>query len=258
MLRQLSVLLFLITCGYIIKTTKVETKYSSSQQMWCFQVVLQLIQIQIGFIIFRYTTKRNLTNSDDYFLKVAILNIFQTLQVFQLSMLYYQGKSLYESEGCQRFKNGYICRDGAQVENKLIHETHMALLMGIQALIILAICAIISMVSVAILTGIYHYYQSDIQSPEILQPTYLGDVVRSDIEIVTQFNFDSLKFSDHELDCSICLEKFENSNEVIQLACSKYHIFHARCLEQMMTSEAEKVCPLCRQPIQIQQEPILE
>jgi hypothetical protein len=91
----------------------------------------------------------------------------------------------------------------------------MALLLGIQAIIILVICAIISLVSVFIFTSIYHYYQREILSPEILQPTYIGDVVRSDIESVTQFNFDSLKFSDHELDCSICLEKFENSNEVI-------------------------------------------
>ena len=127
----------------------------------------------------------------------------------------------------------------------------MALLLGISALIILVICFIVSIVSLFVLTIIYQYFKSDIQSPEILQPTYIGDVVRSDIENVTQFNFDSLKFSDHESDCSICLEKFENSNEVIQLACSKYHIFHAGCLKQMMTSEADKICPLCRHPIQI-------
>lgn len=233
MLRQLSVLLFLITWGYIIKTTKVETGYSSSQKIWCFQVLLQLIQIQIGFIIFKYATRRNRTSSDDYFLKFSILNIFQTFQVFQLLMLFYQGKSLYEKEkeGCHKFQKCYICRNGQVVENRLIHETHMALLLGLSTVIIFLVCTIITIVSIFILSGIYRYFKSDLSPQEILQPTYIGDVVRSDIESVTKFNFDCIKFSDHESDCSICLEKFENSNEVIQLACSKYHIFHAGCLK---------------------------
>lgn len=46
------------------------------------------------------------------------------------------------------------------------------------------------------------------------------------------------------MDCSICLG--ENTSNIIQLECG--HLFHYNCISQLK----RWVCPLCRDPIDIQ------
>ena len=47
-------------------------------------------------------------------------------------------------------------------------------------------------------------------------------------------------------DCSICLEKFNETPEqqVAQLNCSDFHIFHVDCIESWI--EKNDICPLCK------------
>ena len=47
---------------------------------------------------------------------------------------------------------------------------------------------------------------------------------------------------DDNLDCIICMEKFEENEKVKQLKCG--HIFHGDCIDQWL--EKEKKCPFCK------------
>ena len=44
------------------------------------------------------------------------------------------------------------------------------------------------------------------------------------------------------LDCIICMEKFEEGEQVKQLNCG--HIFHGDCIDKWL--EKEKKCPFCK------------
>ena len=47
---------------------------------------------------------------------------------------------------------------------------------------------------------------------------------------------------DDNLDCIICMEKFEENEQVKQLLCG--HIFHGECIDKWL--EKEKKCPFCK------------
>jgi len=47
---------------------------------------------------------------------------------------------------------------------------------------------------------------------------------------------------DDNLDCIICMEKFEENEKVKQLLCG--HIFHGDCIDKWL--EKEKKCPFCK------------
>ena len=50
------------------------------------------------------------------------------------------------------------------------------------------------------------------------------------------------KLKDSE--CSICLEKFHETDKIRGLGCSELHIFHVKCIERVKKSKKE--CPMCR------------
>lgn len=61
-------------------------------------------------------------------------------------------------------------------------------------------------------------------------------------------------------DCPICLDSFNDDSEVVQLKCSRYHIFHYHCMESYMNQGdtfEEKLCPLCRKQVEIEETPNL-
>lgn len=47
-------------------------------------------------------------------------------------------------------------------------------------------------------------------------------------------------------DCPICMCAFEDDDEIWQLQCSEFHIFHAKCMDDYMKVSNKKQCPLCR------------
>ena len=76
-----------------------------------------------------------------------------------------------------------------------------------------------------------------------------------------------MKLSKREgLDCPICFETFQEQAdkgeevEIVQLKCSKFHIFHYECLKSLIESNLDKrdKCPFCNVPIEVQDPPILE
>ncbi len=59
-------------------------------------------------------------------------------------------------------------------------------------------------------------------------------------------------------DCPICLDSFNDKSQVIQLKCSRFHLFHYDCMEAYMNNGDEfesKLCPLCREPVEIEETP---
>ena len=48
-----------------------------------------------------------------------------------------------------------------------------------------------------------------------------------------------------QTECAICLQEFENDNEVYQLEC--HHIYHKSCLDQWFSRQNS--CPLCKNNI---------
>ena len=79
------------------------------------------------------------------------------------------------------------------------------------------------------------------------------------INAMKKFPFGEVIFSKSELECALCLEQFEskdasgNPSQLVQLKCSKFHIFHFSCFKLYLESQTDharnKKCPLCRQPI---------
>mmetsp|Transcript_8531 Transcript_8531/g.7882 ORF Transcript_8531/g.7882 Transcript_8531/m.7882 type:complete len:86 (-) Transcript_8531:402-659(-) len=61
-----------------------------------------------------------------------------------------------------------------------------------------------------------------------------------------------IKFKQSQLtlsECAICLEKFQQNEEIIQLNCNAGHLFHQACIEHW--SKNNLTCPLCRKEIKI-------
>ena len=51
-------------------------------------------------------------------------------------------------------------------------------------------------------------------------------------------------FASINISCPICLEEFEDNEEIIVLSCS--HGFHEQCLRQWLERKADTCCPLCK------------
>jgi len=48
-------------------------------------------------------------------------------------------------------------------------------------------------------------------------------------------------------ECTICLVKFKDSDQVVPLECNTDHVYHVNCL--MHWANHNYTCPVCRQPI---------
>ena len=57
-----------------------------------------------------------------------------------------------------------------------------------------------------------------------------------------------IKVSAAPLECSICALEFTNKDFVIQLMCSKGHVFHEDCISDWIKVQLN--CPLCRKDIE--------
>ena len=65
------------------------------------------------------------------------------------------------------------------------------------------------------------------------------------------FPFSDVLFRE-TMECAICLEKFNGTEDIVQLKCSKYHIYHLSCMRKLLDVDDgpleldEPKCPLCR------------
>ena len=56
-----------------------------------------------------------------------------------------------------------------------------------------------------------------------------SDLVRA----IRMFPYGSLLFNEAKT-CSICLDDFKDDQLVVQLECSKFHIFHEHCMKKLL------------------------
>ena len=58
---------------------------------------------------------------------------------------------------------------------------------------------------------------------------------------------------DKELECCICYDNFKTEDNVIQLKCSIFHVYHYTCMEKLIHSPAwNDTCALCREQISLE------
>jgi hypothetical protein len=69
----------------------------------------------------------------------------------------------------------------------------------------------------------------------------------------TLTNLRTLKYGDVEEkymeSCTICLNEYQDLEEVAELKCDKRHYFHSQCLEQWLKKKQE--CPLCKKKVNV-------
>ena len=49
--------------------------------------------------------------------------------------------------------------------------------------------------------------------------------------------------------CAICLQDYQDNDEIAELKCDQRHYFHSKCLEEWLHRKLE--CPLCKKPINV-------
>jgi hypothetical protein len=76
-------------------------------------------------------------------------------------------------------------------------------------------------------------YNSDIESRLIPNLSQIDKKTISYEELLNDNNDD---------DCTICLEEFNNDDEIVKLKCN--HLFHSKCIDDWI--EKNQSCPLCR------------
>jgi len=57
-------------------------------------------------------------------------------------------------------------------------------------------------------------------------------------------------------ECAICMEEFNDADEVGELDCDKRHYFHTKCIEEWIKVKME--CPLCKKQIEDKPELVKE
>lgn len=74
------------------------------------------------------------------------------------------------------------------------------------------------------------------------------DKARKDLLLQRKIRGFGTLLYDCSKDCPICLEEFRDKDEIIQLDCTKRHIFHSYCLDQYLQSDLpRKECCICRE-----------
>lgn len=137
----------------------------------------------------------------------------------------------------------------------MTHVVRVALLLlgTFVTFVVISVIALFLVMSIAIGCDRFCFYRQTAASRQIRN---------NNLKVLSKLRnipYGSLVFQE-AIDCSICYETFKNDQQIIQLQCHKFHIFHFDCLQTylMHPEPEEKVCPLCRLTLVVQDPPILE
>ncbi|KAG2702608.1 hypothetical protein I3843_06G091800 [Carya illinoinensis] len=94
----------------------------------------------------------------------------------------------------------------------------------------------------------YLLYHSLIVSKSFLQqnyfmPEYYHAIIGEEVSKVEQYYMKRREGSEEDVECSVCLCKIEEGEEMRELRCD--HLFHRECLDRWVGYN-HKTCPLCR------------
>ncbi|XP_068652655.1 RING-H2 finger protein ATL5-like [Aristolochia californica] len=87
-----------------------------------------------------------------------------------------------------------------------------------------------------------------VTNPDELETESEPDGVDKEIvDLIPMLRFSALKGSTKDLECSVCLSKFEDI-EILRVLPKCKHVFHRHCLDPWL--ESHSGCPLCRRKVE--------
>ncbi|CDW73803.1 ring finger protein 126 [Stylonychia lemnae] len=220
----------IVTAGLIylireISNTNVQTKASINEKEWT-QSTLGLI---LAFVIITWLIQ--------LFMICTNANGFQTKSLILIVYLFLHG--IYES--FEHFLKGFFLNAQLQgedsvIESKLIHYVRMTILFII---VIIGFFMLLLIILAFLITRGYQFGNSS------------SSFANHDDKLnrLRKVPYSELFFEEGR-DCPVCLSSFQASETVIELKCSKFHIFHENCLKSWLKS-GKDTCPICRKRIEV-------
>jgi len=83
---------------------------------------------------------------------------------------------------------------------------------------------------------------------EYLAPRNRGATTNEITQLTTLERYEAGKLDEESAMCAICLDPYENGQEVRKLPCSELHHFHAACIDQWLISNRN--FPLCKKSLE--------
>ena len=92
----------------------------------------------------------------------------------------------------------------------------------------------------------FYFTMTNILSQQ-LNEAYNEQLDESDIELEFKYRkhiFHTKKENEISDECPICLIEYREGDEILELNCNKYHLFHSNCIKNWV--KISKICPLCK------------
>ena len=248
---ELLLIIFLVALNIFCRQiSPIETLYSKSEQDWVCETLTELTFVVAGFTLFRALTIDVGSGTNEFVAKAIGLIFFQLAMNISFIVIQFRGmslnKAIYEKEG-------YGTADGMP-ESMTIHIVRLCLIV-LGSLVSFSVFVIVFSIVLLIVTASLLGVEED-ESVRRWQRN--RDLLNS----MRHFPFSDILFREAS-ECAICLETFEGEAEIVQLKCSKFHIFHLQCIMKLLDRASEHLgeelkCPLCRKEIEIQDPPIID
>ncbi len=207
------------------------------------------ISISIAYLITNFTKLTDIV-------RITLICIFDITNIIATSFVYYRYYQLISKPVIieAKFNSFRIIYSRVYLLNKLSIFAHIFTSMEKYG-ITLFLMSILSSIIWAVVYSVYNsiFIQNDKYDLKkyIIKYDDTNDYELSNIEIVV-INNHVCEENCNICPCSICLDNFQDSNNVIQLKCK--HMFHKDCIKNYIRSTSINnlcKCPYCRQYISI-------
>lgn len=116
----------------------------------------------------------------------------------------------------------------------LVHQVRIALLV-LGSMVSLSVFVIIFSILAFVVSIARMQSNGDLNWDAVSVISERWQMNREIMRNIKHFPFGDILFKE-TTECAICLDIFKQTNDIVQLKCSKYHIFHRNCLEKMVNN----------------------
>lgn len=252
---ELVVIMCLVALNLYIRFIELKTLYSRNEQVWVCETLTELTFVIAGFTVFRALTIDLGSATNEFVAKSIGLIFFQLAMNISFIIIQFRGVNLNQDV---YNKEGFNTPDG-RPENMFIHSIRIALLV-LGSMVSISVFVIIFSIFAFVISIARMQSNGELNWDTVSIISERWQMNREIMRNIKHFPFGDILFKE-ATECAICLDNFKTSNEIVQLKCSKYHIFHRSCLENLlnnqgvgdrsprMFNESSNKCPLCRQMI---------
>ena len=228
---ELAYVILLMVLKTYLEFLELEFEYNINNRKWASEVLTNIIFINLGFSAFKVATISDQQGSDAYVCKTLLFSVFQLIFVVMLIINFIQSFHINDAVKQQ------------PVESQILGITVGILHAWTGVLSFLMILPISFLVYVACVSH-FGRRQRDMSNRQ-----HYRDIMAT----INHFPYGSIVDAGSITECPICLEEFTEASSVVQLKCSKYHVFHEQCIRNLLeySPESEHKCPYCRQRIAI-------